>query len=264
MPKLKLPASAAPARRCARRRRRPGAPKQGPLDKAAEAGIYTVDWIDERTVAVRRPALAAVPQGARRAPTGSTRWARRRCSPSCRRRSPASSWRCTTGPTPPAGLRVGPPHQRRRLPRRVRARHAQVGLVGDGDPDLPAHGPHVLLRRLQVPARAELGHRRGAADPDVGDGASPATCCRSTSGPSGRRSSASTSTASGPLVGPYLADFLRGGAEFGATTLSRFYAIHMMLVPGLIGALIGAHLYLVAQARHHGAAVAEGREAPTS
>jgi menaquinol-cytochrome c reductase cytochrome b subunit len=53
--------------------------------------------------------------------------------------------------------------------------------------------------------------------------------------------------ASGPIVGPYLADFLRGGAEFGATTISRFYAIHMLLVPGLIAALIGAHLYLVAK-----------------
>ena len=49
----------------------------------------------------------------------------------------------------------------------------------------------------------------------------------------------------GPHLGPYLSDFLRGGAEFGATTLSRFYAIHMMLVPGAIAALIGAHLYLV-------------------
>jgi menaquinol-cytochrome c reductase cytochrome b subunit len=54
-------------------------------------------------------------------------------------------------------------------------------------------------------------------------------------------------TASGPLVGPYLADFLRAGPEFGATTLSRFYSIHMLVVPGLIGALIGAHLYLVAK-----------------
>jgi len=51
----------------------------------------------------------------------------------------------------------------------------------------------------------------------------------------------------GPMAGPYLSDFLRGGAEFGTTTLSRFYAIHMMLVPGLIAALIGAHLYLVAK-----------------
>src|SRR3954468_1096912 len=52
-------------------------------------------------------------------------------------------------------------------------------------------------------------------------------------------------TASGPLVGPFLGDFLRGGAEFGATTLSRFYSIHMLLVPGAIAAMIGAHIYLV-------------------
>ena len=53
--------------------------------------------------------------------------------------------------------------------------------------------------------------------------------------------------ASGPIVGPYLADFLRGGAEVTATTLTRFSALHMLLIPGLIGALIGAHLYLVAK-----------------
>jgi menaquinol-cytochrome c reductase cytochrome b subunit len=52
-------------------------------------------------------------------------------------------------------------------------------------------------------------------------------------------------TASGPIVGPYLGDFLRGGAEFGATTLSRFYSIHMLIVPVAIAALIGAHIYLV-------------------
>ncbi len=51
----------------------------------------------------------------------------------------------------------------------------------------------------------------------------------------------------GPLVGPFLSDFLRGGPDFGATTLSRFYAIHMLLIPGLLAALIGAHLYLVAK-----------------
>jgi ubiquinol-cytochrome c reductase cytochrome b subunit/menaquinol-cytochrome c reductase cytochrome b subunit len=51
----------------------------------------------------------------------------------------------------------------------------------------------------------------------------------------------------GPLIGPYLSDFLRAGPEFGADTLSRFYAIHMLLVPGAIAALIGAHLYLVAK-----------------
>jgi ubiquinol-cytochrome c reductase cytochrome b subunit/menaquinol-cytochrome c reductase cytochrome b subunit len=53
--------------------------------------------------------------------------------------------------------------------------------------------------------------------------------------------------ASNPIIGPYLADFLRGGAEFGTATLSRFYALHMLLIPGLTGALIGAHLFLVAK-----------------
>ncbi|MGI8921048.1 MAG: cytochrome b [Solirubrobacteraceae bacterium] len=52
---------------------------------------------------------------------------------------------------------------------------------------------------------------------------------------------------SGPIIGPFLSDFLRGGPDFGATTLSRFYAIHMLLIPGLLAALIGAHLYLVAK-----------------
>jgi menaquinol-cytochrome c reductase cytochrome b subunit len=52
---------------------------------------------------------------------------------------------------------------------------------------------------------------------------------------------------SGPVIGPYLADFLRAGPEFTATTLPRFYSIHMLLIPVLIAALIGAHLYLVAK-----------------
>ena len=50
-----------------------------------------------------------------------------------------------------------------------------------------------------------------------------------------------------PFLGPYISDFLRAGPEFGATTLSRFYAIHMLLLPGLIIGLIGAHLYLVSK-----------------
>jgi ubiquinol-cytochrome c reductase cytochrome b subunit/menaquinol-cytochrome c reductase cytochrome b subunit len=51
----------------------------------------------------------------------------------------------------------------------------------------------------------------------------------------------------GPLLGPFLSDFLRGGPEFNSTTLSRFYSIHMLLVPGAIAAMLGAHLYLVAK-----------------
>src|SRR3954463_15526691 len=49
----------------------------------------------------------------------------------------------------------------------------------------------------------------------------------------------------GPFVGPFLAQFLRSGQEIGGDTLSRFYSMHMLLIPGAIFALIGLHLYLV-------------------
>jgi menaquinol-cytochrome c reductase cytochrome b subunit len=48
-----------------------------------------------------------------------------------------------------------------------------------------------------------------------------------------------------PFLGPWLAQFLRGGQEIGAETLTRFYSIHMLLIPGAIIGLILLHLYLV-------------------
>jgi quinol-cytochrome oxidoreductase complex cytochrome b subunit len=48
-----------------------------------------------------------------------------------------------------------------------------------------------------------------------------------------------------PFLGPFLASFLRSGSEIGADTLSRFYSLHMLLLPGAIIGLIGLHLYLV-------------------
>jgi menaquinol-cytochrome c reductase cytochrome b subunit len=49
----------------------------------------------------------------------------------------------------------------------------------------------------------------------------------------------------GPFLGPFLVNILNGGAHIGLDTLSRFYAIHMLLLPGAIFALIGLHLWLV-------------------
>ena len=51
--------------------------------------------------------------------------------------------------------------------------------------------------------------------------------------------------ASAPFAGPFIAAFLRGGAEIGSDTLARWYALHMLLIPGALFALIGFHLYLV-------------------
>ncbi len=51
--------------------------------------------------------------------------------------------------------------------------------------------------------------------------------------------------ATAPIAGPFISFLLRGGAEIGEDTLSRFYAIHMLLVPGALIGLITLHLYLV-------------------
>jgi quinol-cytochrome oxidoreductase complex cytochrome b subunit len=51
--------------------------------------------------------------------------------------------------------------------------------------------------------------------------------------------------ATGPFVGPLLGNVLRGGAEIGINTISIFYALHMLILPGAIAGLILLHLYLV-------------------
>ncbi len=48
-----------------------------------------------------------------------------------------------------------------------------------------------------------------------------------------------------PFLGPFIAQFLQGGAAIGEDTLSKFYSLHMLVLPGGIAALIGLHLYLV-------------------
>ncbi len=51
--------------------------------------------------------------------------------------------------------------------------------------------------------------------------------------------------ATAPIAGPFLAQFLQGGTQIGPDTLSKFYSLHMLAVPGGIMALIGLHMYLV-------------------
>lgn len=48
-----------------------------------------------------------------------------------------------------------------------------------------------------------------------------------------------------PFLGEYVATALRGGPTLGAATLTRFYAIHVLILPALTGLLIGVHLFLV-------------------
>ncbi|MEI8104720.1 MAG: cytochrome b N-terminal domain-containing protein [Actinomycetes bacterium] len=48
-----------------------------------------------------------------------------------------------------------------------------------------------------------------------------------------------------PFLGPFIAQFLQGGAFINGGTISRFYAIHMLVLPSVIGGLIAIHMYLV-------------------
>lgn len=48
-----------------------------------------------------------------------------------------------------------------------------------------------------------------------------------------------------PFVGNWVGHIMLGGKVFGVDTLTHLYAIHVFVVPGLIIAILGLHLYLV-------------------
>ena len=51
--------------------------------------------------------------------------------------------------------------------------------------------------------------------------------------------------ASVPMVGPYMARFLRGGEDVGGATLTRFFGFHVAVLPGVTTLLLLLHLGLV-------------------
>jgi ubiquinol-cytochrome c reductase cytochrome b subunit/cytochrome b6 len=51
-------------------------------------------------------------------------------------------------------------------------------------------------------------------------------------------------TESVPLLGPYLARLLRGGEMVGDNTLTRFFILHVGILPALMTLLLGAHVLL--------------------
>jgi len=53
-----------------------------------------------------------------------------------------------------------------------------------------------------------------------------------------------------PIVGTYLAYFLFGGPFPGTAIVPRMYILHVFLIPGLILALITAHLFIMVHQKH--------------
>lgn len=51
-----------------------------------------------------------------------------------------------------------------------------------------------------------------------------------------------------PLLGDFMARFLKGGATPGQMTLSRFFVIHVMVLPAALMGLAGLHLFLFRKA----------------
>lgn len=48
-----------------------------------------------------------------------------------------------------------------------------------------------------------------------------------------------------PFIGEFILKSLRGGPDLSALTLQRFFAAHIWMLPALLAALIGVHLYLI-------------------
>jgi quinol-cytochrome oxidoreductase complex cytochrome b subunit len=245
MPKLKLPAPPVPPQ-LKPPPKRPGAKKQSPLETAAEVGMHTVDWIDERTSL-----------------SGGLRWMMFRKVPK------GTNWFYTLGSATMfafvsqaiTGVFLAMYYR----PDAAGGAYESIRHIND-DVFLGefVHGMHkwgssvmVILIFLHMARTFFFGAYKYPRELNwvIGVALVILTFVMSLTGyllPFDQRSYwativAGNITASGPLVGPYLGDFLFGGSDFNATTLSRFYAIHMMLVPGIIGVLIGAHLYLVAK-----------------
>jgi len=48
-----------------------------------------------------------------------------------------------------------------------------------------------------------------------------------------------------PFLGDFILKSLRGGPDLSALTLQRFFAAHIWILPAMLAALIGVHLYLI-------------------
>ncbi|MBI4671498.1 MAG: cytochrome b N-terminal domain-containing protein [Chloroflexi bacterium] len=50
-----------------------------------------------------------------------------------------------------------------------------------------------------------------------------------------------------PFIGSFLRDLMRGGADVSAVTLTRFFGIHMLVLPASLAGVLMAHLFIIHQ-----------------
>ncbi|HLE98733.1 MAG TPA: cytochrome b N-terminal domain-containing protein [Gaiellaceae bacterium] len=70
-----------------------------------------------------------------------------------------------------------------------------------------------------------------------------------------------------PFLGPWLAEFLASGPEITSDALAKWYALHMLVLPGAVIGLIFVHIYLVTRlgvSSPPWSAGAAGRERPAA
>src|SRR3954453_19804343 len=243
--KLKLPAPPVPDQFKPAPRRPEESPRQGPLESAKEAGITAVDWVDERTSlsgAARWLMFRKVPKG--------TNW----FYPLGSATMFAFLNQAVTGVF--LAMYYDPRPPRAYDPARYITNDVFLGECGRGMHKWRST-MMVILIFLHMARTFFFGAYKYPRELNwvIGVALLILTMAMSFTGyllHFDQRSYWATIVGvningTGPLVGPFLSDFLRAGPDFGATTLSRFYAIHMLLIPGALGALIGAHLYLVAK-----------------
>jgi quinol-cytochrome oxidoreductase complex cytochrome b subunit len=48
-----------------------------------------------------------------------------------------------------------------------------------------------------------------------------------------------------PLIGDFILKVLRGGSDLSAVTLARFFSAHIWILPAVVVALLGVHMYLI-------------------
>jgi quinol-cytochrome oxidoreductase complex cytochrome b subunit len=65
---------------------------------------------------------------------------------------------------------------------------------------------------------------------------------------------------SAPVLGPPLKEILQGGPTLGVATITRFYALHVLLLPILMVTMVGIHMFLVVKIGISGMPAGKGKD----